>query len=143
MTDPVLAGLTKRRADLVAEVRQTAAALAGLLADIEHIDAAIRQFNPAYRPRRPRTVLTTPERGSVIKSLLTIMRTADAPLTVREIADRIMAGRGIDRTDREKAAYVTARVRTALSKQRQTGTLTAEPGPNPGPQQAWLWRVAG
>jgi hypothetical protein len=141
VTDHVLTALTKRRADLVTEVRQAEVTLNRILADIEHIDGAIRQFNPGYRPRRPRTILTAPERGSMVKSLLAVMRAAGGPLTVREITGRIMAGRGIDPTDRKKVTYVTARVRAALSRQRQNGTLAAEPGGEPGPQQAWLWRI--
>jgi hypothetical protein len=71
MSDPVLAGLTQRRAELVAEVRQTEAALHRLLTDIEHLDATIRQFDPAYRARR---ATAGRPNGEVIKTLLTILR---------------------------------------------------------------------
>jgi hypothetical protein len=52
MTDPVLTGLSKRRAELAAEAVATDAALRRILADIEHIDGAIRACDPAYRPRK-------------------------------------------------------------------------------------------
>ena len=59
MTDYVLAGLAKRRAELAGEAETLRARLAQIATDTGHLDAVIRQFDPDYdlgsiRPKRPR-----------------------------------------------------------------------------------------
>jgi hypothetical protein len=55
----VLAGLTKRRAELAGEAETLKTRLAKITTDTSHLDAVIRQFDPDYdlgsiRPKRPR-----------------------------------------------------------------------------------------
>lgn len=142
MHDPVLNGLAKRRAELVAEVKRTEAVLRGLLADIDHLDATTRQFDPDHRPSRPGTSIGRLDRGSTTKTLLTILRTAPGPMTVRDLIRAIMAARGANLEDRKLVNRTAEQVRVAFARQRKNGTVTAEPGPKVGVPQVWLWRIA-
>ncbi len=55
----VLSGLARKRAELAGEAEALRARLAQIAASLEHLDAAIRLFDPDYdlaaiRPKRPR-----------------------------------------------------------------------------------------
>ena len=47
MTDYVLSGLTKRRAELAGEAEALRARLLQIGTDLGHLDAVIKQFDPA------------------------------------------------------------------------------------------------
>jgi hypothetical protein len=142
MVNPMLAGLTKRRTELVAEVKEQEGVLRGLLADIDHLDAAMRQFDPEHRARRPNTSLASVERGAgrgaVTKTILGVLRTAGEPLTLRETAMRTMMAFGMDCQDRKRTARMIEQVRTVIYRQRVNGIVVSETGPG----AAGLWRVA-
>jgi hypothetical protein len=141
MANSVLSGLIARRAELVTEVKKQEAVLRGLLADIDHLDAAARHFDQAHRARRPHTSIGRLERGSMTKALLTILRTATAPMTIRDLTAKVMVIRGMDAGDRKRANQMMEQVRTAIGRQRKHGTVTGEPGPG-GPFEAWVWRIS-
>lgn len=59
MSQQIIAGLVKRRAELAGEAEALKARIAGIATDIGHLDATIRLFDPdhdiaAIRPKRPR-----------------------------------------------------------------------------------------
>jgi hypothetical protein len=142
MTTTVLAGLANRRLELVAEVKKQEGVLRSLLADIDHLDAAMRQFDPEHRARRPNTSLASVERGSgrgaVTKTILTVLRTAAEPITLRETALRTMIAFGMDCQDRKRTMRMIEQVRTVIYRQRSNGIVASEPGP----EQAGLWRIS-
>lgn len=45
----VISALVKRRADLLGEIEHTQLHIRKLSADLEHLDATIRQFDPDYQ----------------------------------------------------------------------------------------------
>jgi hypothetical protein len=142
MTDPILTGLAKRRTELLAEIKKQEAALRTLLADIGHLDATIRQFDPAYQARRPQTSLASVARGGrggVVKTLLGILRKSDGPLTLREVTVRAMLTWGMDCADRKAVLRMMVQTGTALRRQRKNGTVVSDEGVG----AALVWRVAG
>ena len=138
MTDQILSGLTIRRAQLVAEAQKADAALLVMLADIEHMDAAIRQFDPSYRAPSVRLPRET-KRGALTKSLLTMLRLSPKGMTAREMASRVMLSRNMNIADAKLATKVVVRVRIAMICQRKHGIVMCEVGPD----QMQVWRVAG
>ena len=138
MTDHVLAALAKRRTELMAEVRKQEGALRVLLADLGHLDSTMCQFDPAYRPRPVRTSIGQRPRGSVTKALLTVLRQADGPLTVREVTLRAMVMLGRGSLDTKEVNRMVDQCRTALAKQRSHGTVAHDVSAG----TALLWRVA-
>ncbi|WP_316976013.1 hypothetical protein [Shumkonia mesophila] len=75
MTDYVLTGLVKRRADIAGEIEATHDKLRQLLADLEHIDATILQFGPSHqveaiRPKAFRPPKDWANRGQMSRIIL-------------------------------------------------------------------------
>lgn len=95
----VLTGLRRRYALTLGAIRSGV----DRAQDLAHLGAVITMFNPgedlsaivAVRPHRP-------DRGHWVAKALTVLRTANAPLSAREIARRIMAADGIPPTDHKR-----------------------------------------
>jgi len=142
MTDYVLAGLTKRRAELTGEAETLRSRLAQIGTDLGHLDAVIRQFDPDYdlgsiRPKR----LRGPDiagRGEMSRFILGVLREATEPVTTQEVTRRVMTERGQDMEDRRLVAQTTKRVGMALSRQKALGTVRAIQGPG----SVTLWGMA-
>lgn len=136
MTDPVLAGLLKRRADLVVEVRRMEVRFQDILTNIDQLDGAIIQFDPGYRPHHPavRTTKSIP----LTRTLLTILRKAPAPMTMRDLTIAMMENLGLDHRNRYRVTRLTEQVRTALTRQKKNGVVESEIGH----ARALMWRVA-
>ncbi len=142
MTDYVLAGLTKRRAELTGEADALRARLAQIGVDLDHLDAVIRQFDSDYdlgsiRGKRPRGP-DVAGRGEMSRFILGVLREATEPVTTQEVVRRLMTERGQDMEDRRLVAQTTKRVGMALSRQKGNGAVQSERGPG----QAVQWQVA-
>ncbi len=142
MTDYVLAGLTKRRAELAGEADALRTRLAQIDDDIGHLDAVIRQFDPDYdlagiRPKRPRRA-DCAGRGEMSRFVLGVLREEARPVPVATITQRLMAERAMDAQDCRLVQQVTKRVAATLRHQGQKGTVRGEQGPG----RSVLWRVA-
>jgi hypothetical protein len=143
MTDTVLAGLTKRRAELAGEADALRTRLAQIGTDIGHLDAVIRQFDPAsdlagIRPKRPRGEGCA-GRGEMSRFVLGVLREAPEPVATADVARRLMAERGMDAQDQRLVGRFTKRVAATLRYQGQRGTVRAAPGPG----RSVVWGIAG
>jgi hypothetical protein len=126
MTD-IVAGLVKRRAELSGEAETLRARLAAIGADLEHLDAVIRQFDPEHdiasiRPKRPRNP-DAAGRGEMSRALLSVLREASEPLSTVEVAERLGKAHGVDSADKRAIRLLTKRVGMTLSHQRAKGTV--------------------
>ena len=141
MADYVIAGLTKRRAELAGEMRAIETRLTQIATDLGHLDAVIRQFDPdcdlaSIRPKRP----SGPDkagRGEMARFVLGMLREAQEPMPTSAITRRLMEARGQDVADVKRARQIGKRVAMALRHQEGQGTVRAarEPG------QEVMWRV--
>ncbi len=143
MTDYVLAGLTKRRAELAGEAETFRARLAQIATDTGHLDAVIRQFDPDYdlgsiRPKRPRTQ-DAAGRGDMSRFIMKVLREATEPVATHDVVRRLMAERGQDVGDRRLVKNTMKRVGMAFSRQKANGTVRAIQGAGP----VTLWEVVG
>jgi hypothetical protein len=141
MTDYVLAGLTKRRAELAGEADTLRARLAQIGADIGHLDATIRLFDPDYnpaaiRPKRPRGP-DVARPGEMSRFVLGVLREAAEPVPTPAIAARLMAERGMDGQDRKLVRQTMKRIAATLRHQGQRGTVRSQPGPG----RVVVWEV--
>lgn len=136
MADPILAALTARRAELIAEARAADAMLRRLLADIEHLEEAMRVYDPVNRPRKVQ--INRAQAVDISRTSLNILRQAKTPMPLRDIAFAVLATQSKDQTDAKLVQAVVERVRMALIRQRNVGTLRSIPGPG----QLLLWEVA-
>lgn len=143
MTDYVLAGLTKRRAELTGEADKLHARLAQIGTDLGHLDAVMRQFDPDYdlgsiRPRRPRGP-DAARPGEISRFILQVLRGAAEPVTTHEVVRRLMAKHGQDVEDRRLVKLTIKRIGMAFSRQKALGTVRAIQGAG----AVKLWEVAG
>jgi hypothetical protein len=143
MTDYVTAGLVKRRAQLTGDIQRTHDALRKMVADLESLDATIRQFDPSHnveaiRPKAFRPPKDWANRGEMSRIILSILRMASEPMTTRDIAVELLVTRALDQSDLRLLRLMTKRVGVALRGQKDGGTVRVLPGPG----QMVLWEVA-
>ncbi len=139
----VLPGLVKRRAMLAGRLEAANAEAARLHADIAALDAVIRQFDPSYpvdaiatkRPRGPAAEGT----ADMARTVLDVLRRAGGPLTLAQVAERIVALRGLDAASGAVRAAIEGSAGRALRHQRGAGTVR-----NPAKAgRSVLWELAG
>jgi len=111
MTDYVLAGLTKRRAELAGEADTLRARLAQIGTDVGHLDAVIRQFDPDYdlgsiRSKRQRGP-DAAQPGEMSRFVLGVLRNATEPMPTTDIRPGLW----------RKEAW-TGRIASSLSESR-------------------------
>ena len=138
----VLSALVRKRAELAGETNALRERLTGIAADMDHLDATIRLFDPdfnlaAIRPKRPRGP-DVARPGEMSRFVLNALRDATEPMPTPAIAARLMAERGLDGQDRKQVRNVTKRVCMALRHQEQRGTVRSQIGPG----RVALWEVA-
>ena len=142
MTDTVLAGLAKRRAELAGEAEALRVRLAQIATDTGHLDAVIRQFDPDYdlgsiRPKRPR-VQDAAGRGDMSRFIMKVLREATEPVATHEVVRQLMKERGQDTEDRRLVKLARKRVGMAFSRHKMAGTVRAIQGAG----LLTLWEVA-
>lgn len=142
MTDPIITGLTKRRAELTGDIERTHDNLRKMIADLENLDATIRQFDADYKvetikPKGFRPPKDWANKGEMSRVILSILRQAAEPLTTREIAMELLIGRALDGSDPKLLRLMTKRVGVALRAQRDRELVRAEQGPG----QFMLWEI--
>ena len=140
MTDYMVTGLVKRRAELAGELNACHERLRQLVNDLEHLDATLRLVAPDYeveaiRPKAFRPPDDWSKRGQMSRLVLSIVRQAREPLTTREIAAQMLLERAMAADDVKLLRTMTRRVASALRDQRDKGRVRSEDGP--GTYQLW------
>src|ERR1019366_6969647 len=137
MTDPVLDDLHRRRDQLVVEVRRAEAIIQRTVSDIESLDNAIRLFDPSHRAVSP-AVNPIGAGNRITRTILTILRKAPEPMTLRTLTVVLMETVGLNHRDRKRVKRMMEQVRTALARQNLNGTVGKEMGAN----RAMVWQIA-
>jgi hypothetical protein len=90
---------------------------------MEHIEHVIRLFDPSYNVRRIAARRRYKgnawfRRGTILPRALDVLRKAQAPLTAREIAERMLADKGArDDASPKALRSLIASVQTSLANQ--------------------------
>jgi hypothetical protein len=132
MAEPhVIGALRNKRAELAGTLRQLEQQLVQQRANLAHLDATMRLFDPDIRPKdirprqqRVRNVWFRP--GECLRLIYDQLREATQPITTRELAEQIMRVKGMPVADNSRervqktllaslnrAKETTARVETA------------------------------
>jgi hypothetical protein len=143
MAEPhVVAALRDKRAELSGTIVDLEKRLGQHRADLLHVDAVLRLFAPDLEPAAigPRAVRRGNEwfkPGELVRLVLDVLRTASAPLSIREITGQVMQRHGLEPQDARTAERLRKPVTNALTRQAadlverlQDGTLVT-------------WRVRG
>jgi hypothetical protein len=116
---PAVAFLIRLHADIGGRILENKRQAERLAADAKAVEAVIRMFDPEFNARAisaRRRVTGNPwfKRGTLFRAALDAMRAAPGPVTVREIADAVLAAKGItDATDKQHEMLQQA-VRSSL-----------------------------
>ena len=136
--------MIEKRAQLAGEISHTRAKLRQLIIDLDHIDAAIRLFDPDYDVEGIRQKIPTAAhralRGDVTRATLDALRDAPGPMKTKELARRVMAERGLNTADAALLQLFTRRTGALLRWQRKRGILRSVKDPKHG--RFDLWEIA-
>jgi hypothetical protein len=139
-----LAGLVAKRAEIAGTIAHTRATLRQLIIDLDHVDAAIRIFDPSYdvagiRQKMP-TAAHRAIRGDLTRATLDALRDAPGPMTTIELARHVMAERGLNTADVSLLQLFTRRTGALLRHQQKRGILRHVKDPKHG--RFNLWEIA-
>lgn len=123
----VLYALTRKRAEIAGQIEHNQLALRRLIAELDHIDAAIRIFNPSIDigaiPSKPVPPRHAAFKGEVTRIVFKALRTASGPLTSRDIALLLMKERGLNPNDKELSVIMVKRICACLRVQKNKGLV--------------------
>jgi len=125
MTEPhVIGALRDKRSELDGMLRQLEHQLVLQRANLAHVDATMRLFDPDIRPndirpRQPRERNAWFRQGECLRLIYDELRQATQPATTRELAERIMQVKAIPAADdcRER---VQKTLLASLNRAKQT-----------------------
>jgi hypothetical protein len=118
----VVAALKDKRAKLSGGIADLEKRIGQHRADLLHVDAVLRLFAPEFEPATiPSKAVRQPSGlfrpGELARMVLDVLRTAPAPLSIREITAQVMERRGLDPQDGRTAELLRKLVRNAVNRQ--------------------------
>jgi hypothetical protein len=143
MTDYMVEGLMRRRAELAGKAHRLQKEIADLGRDIEHLDAVLRMVAPemdmqAIAPKVHKPPEDWSKRGEMSRHIFALLRVSQTPLTSRQIASQLIVERGLAATP-QLLNLLTKRTNSCLRDRRKQGLVR-----NVGnPDSMWLlWEIA-
>jgi hypothetical protein len=119
-----IANLRRARIRCHKSLKQTEALLAGYQANLARIEAAIYAIAPELdlplRFRKPNPIFA---RGEFSRFILDVLREAERPLTMREIAAAMLDRKGVVVIDARLREYICHRLSCQLSVLRKRGLI--------------------
>ncbi len=123
-----IAGLVAKRAELVNVRKGLESDLRAVTSDMDHLDAAIRLFDPLSTPEARKRYATKhrAKRGHLKRFVLGQLKAAAGPITSRDITEAWIAARGL-RTDDATFVLLRKRVGACLTTLRSIDLAVAVP----------------
>ena len=121
----VIGALRHKRAELAGMLRQLEQQLVQQRANLAHVDATMRLFDPDVRPKdiRPKQLRERNawfRQGECLRLIYDELREATQPVTTRELAERIMRLKAIPPADDERRERVQKTLLASLNRARET-----------------------
>ena len=121
----VIGALRHKRAELAGMLRQLEQQLVQQRANLTHVDATMRLFDPDIRPKdirpkQPRTRNAWFRPGECLRLIYDELREATQPVTTRELAERIMRLKAIPPADDQRRERVQKTLLASLNRARET-----------------------
>lgn len=133
-----VAGLVEKRAELAGKLKYLRAEARKVICDLDHIDAAIRMFDPEADTTRVARYPTKhrAKKGEVVRLVVRLLKDADRPLTSLDIVHVQIKQRGL-KADDATTVLLRKRVGACLTKLKVDGVVRVVP--LPGLYQGWEW----
>jgi hypothetical protein len=136
-----ISGLVAKRAEIAGQIEHTQDALRQLVIDLDHIDSAIHIFDPSIELQEIKSRPVPPKhqafKGEVTRIVLATLRNAKRPLTTADIAQRVMAERGLNTANARLLKTMQKRTGACLRHWQHKGVAAKKPGPG----QFVLWEL--
>jgi len=121
----VIGALRDKRAELAGILRQLEQQLAQQRANLAHLDATMRLFDPEIRPndirpRQPRARNAWFRPGECLRLIYDELREAAQPATTRELAERIMRRKAMPAMDHRGRELLQKTLLGSLNRARAT-----------------------
>jgi hypothetical protein len=121
----VMSALRNKRAEMAGTVVQLEQQLVRQRADLSHLDATMRLFDPdirpnEIRPRQRRARSTWFHHGECLRLIYDELRDAPQPMTTRQLAERIMRNKAIPAADDRSRDLVQKTLLGSLNRAKQT-----------------------
>jgi hypothetical protein len=127
---PVVSGLIEKRAETVGQLAAAQELIARLMADLNHLDATIRIFQPDIDLEElPMKKVPPPNaafRGEVQRFLLHTLRLATVPMTTLQLATAVMESRNLNVADKALHRKIAQRTGHSLGRLRRLGFVQSE-----------------
>jgi hypothetical protein len=126
MAEPhVMSALREKRAELAGMVNQLEQQLVKHRADLTHVDATMRLFDPDIRPdtiraKQPRARSAWFRQGECLRLIYDALRDAPQPVTTRELAERIMHVKAMSAADDHRRELIQKTILGSLNRARET-----------------------
>ena len=121
----VISALSSKRAELAGIVSQLERQLGQQKANLAHLDATMRLFDPDIRPntirpkqQRARSAWFRP--GECLRLIYDELRDAVQPMTTRELAERIMRLKAMPMVDDRQRELVQKTILGSLNRAKET-----------------------
>lgn len=126
MAEPhVISALRNKRSELGGVVDQLEQRLEQHRADLAHLDATMRLFDPDIRPeevrpkqQRARSAWFRP--GECLRLIYDELRDAPQPATTRELAERVMRAKAMPTTDDRRRELIQKTILGSLNRAKET-----------------------
>jgi hypothetical protein len=121
----VIGALRNKRAELAGMLRQLEQQLVQQRANLAHLDAAMRLFDPEIRPneirpKQPRERNAWFRPGECLRLIYDQLREATQPMTTRELTERIMRVKAMPTADDRRRAAIQKTLLASLNRAKQT-----------------------
>jgi hypothetical protein len=121
----VIGALRDKRAELAGVLRQLEQQLAQQRADLAHVDATMRLFDPEIRPKdirpkQPRARNAWFRQGECLRLIYDELREATQSVTTRELAERIMRVKAIPTGDNDRRERIQKTLLASLNRAKPT-----------------------
>ena len=129
----VISALSSKRAELAGIVGQLERQLGQQQANLAHLDATMRLFDPdirpnKIRPRQQRTRSAWFRPGECLRLIYDELRDAARPMTTREIAERMMRVKAMPMADDRQRELVQKTILGSLNRAKETITRVEAAG---------------
>jgi len=121
----VIGALRNKRAELAGVVSQLERQLSQQQADLTHLDATLRLFDPSIRlteirPRRQCVRNTWFRHGECVRLIYDALREAGQPVTTRDLSERIMQIKAIPTVEGRTRDLVQRTLLASLNRAKDT-----------------------
>lgn len=120
--------LEKLHAELGGKILDNQAEAKRLAEAMKHVEAVLKLLIPGYdvRPIAVRRRKSNPwfKKGTVLRAALDVLRTAERPLTTREITLRMVAAKDVTNPDAKAVRELTSSVSSCLNNYRDRSVVS-------------------